>query len=133
MLPYTGISGRQTHLLGGVDDLLASLEDSLTTLNTIKSSKYVSPIKVYHIEVHIYSIDLLVFSTQVDTLLLYTMYGQTISNYTVSQCIVISIPYCHQLYVTTVGRFTVIPIPLSSTVLRIQLKDLLLRYVFCYL
>lgn len=58
LLPYTGVSGRQTHLLGGVDDLLASLEDSLTTLNTIKSSKYVSPIKVYHIEVHMVSIHL---------------------------------------------------------------------------
>ena len=47
LVPYTGISGRLTHLLGGVDDLLASLEDSLTTLNTIKNSKYVSPIKVH--------------------------------------------------------------------------------------
>ena len=45
-MPYKGLSERQSHILGGIDDLLSSLEDSLTTLSTIKSSRYVDPIKV---------------------------------------------------------------------------------------
>ncbi len=45
-MPYQTVGGRQTFVLGGVDDLLASLEDSITTLVTIKSSKHVVPIKV---------------------------------------------------------------------------------------
>lgn len=45
MVPYSCISGRQTYILGGVEDLLISLDDALTTLATIRSSKYVNPIK----------------------------------------------------------------------------------------
>ena len=46
LVPYTTTGNRQTFLLGGVEDLFSSLEDSLTTLGTIKNSKYVAPVKV---------------------------------------------------------------------------------------
>lgn len=46
LVPYKGLTERLTHILGGVDDLLASLDDSLTTLNVIKASRYVGSIKV---------------------------------------------------------------------------------------
>lgn len=46
LLSEKGVGERPTHILGGVEDLLASLEDSLLTISTIKSSRYVSPIKV---------------------------------------------------------------------------------------
>jgi dynein heavy chain len=45
LVPYTTTGNRQTFLLGGVEDLFSSLEDSLTTLGTIKNSKYVAPVK----------------------------------------------------------------------------------------
>lgn len=45
-MPYQTVGGRQTHILGGVEDLLSSLEDGITSLATIKSSKHVAPIKV---------------------------------------------------------------------------------------
>lgn len=46
---YNSSTRRQTYILGGIDDLLLSLEDALTTLATIRSSKYVNPIKVWAI------------------------------------------------------------------------------------
>ena len=46
LVAYCGSSGRQTCVLGGVEELLALLDDSLATLSTIRSSKYATPIKV---------------------------------------------------------------------------------------
>ncbi len=46
LVGHSGLTERPTHILSGVEDLLASIEDSLLTINTIKSSKYVKPIKV---------------------------------------------------------------------------------------
>ncbi len=46
LLPYKGLSERTTFILGGVEEIFASLEDSLTVLNIIKSSRYVGPIRV---------------------------------------------------------------------------------------
>lgn len=46
MVTYSCSAGRQTYILGGIEDFLSSLEDALTTLATIRSSKYVDPIKV---------------------------------------------------------------------------------------
>ena len=45
-MAYCGSSGRQTCVLGGVEELVALLDDSLATLATIRSSKYATPIKV---------------------------------------------------------------------------------------
>ncbi len=47
LVPYQTLGGRQTCVLGGIEDLLASLEDGITTLVTIKNSKHVAPIKVW--------------------------------------------------------------------------------------
>ena len=46
LVPYKGLTERLTYILGGVDDLLATLEDSLTSLSIIKASRYVAPIRV---------------------------------------------------------------------------------------
>ena len=49
LVAYKGFTDRLTYILGGVEDLFASLEDSLTVLNIINSSKFVEPIKVTHL------------------------------------------------------------------------------------
>ncbi len=46
LIPYKGLTERLTYVLGGADDLMSSLEDSITSLSIIKASKYVAPIKV---------------------------------------------------------------------------------------
>ena len=46
MVAYKGLSERTTFILSGVEEIFASLEDSLTVLNIIKSSRYVGPIRV---------------------------------------------------------------------------------------
>ena len=45
-MPYKGLSERTTHILAGVEEIFATLEDNLTVLNIIKSSRYVGPIRV---------------------------------------------------------------------------------------
>ncbi len=47
LVGHSGLTERPTHILAGVEDLLASIEDSLLTINTLKNSKYVKPIKVH--------------------------------------------------------------------------------------
>jgi len=46
LVPYKGITERLTYILGGAEDLLVSLDDSLISLSIIKASSYVAPIKV---------------------------------------------------------------------------------------
>ena len=46
MISYKGLSERVTYILGGVEDIFATLEDNITVLNIIKSSRYVGPIRV---------------------------------------------------------------------------------------
>lgn len=46
LVAYKGLSERTTYIMSGVEEIFASLEDSLTVLNIIKSSRYVGPIRV---------------------------------------------------------------------------------------
>ena len=47
LVAHRGVTERPTHVLAGVEDLLASIEDSLLTISTIRSSRYVGSIKVW--------------------------------------------------------------------------------------
>ncbi len=46
LLGHKGMMERPTHILAGVDDLLASIEDSLLTINILRGSRYINPIMV---------------------------------------------------------------------------------------
>ncbi len=48
LVGHSGMMERPTHILAGVDDLLASIEDSLLTINILRSSHYINPIMVTH-------------------------------------------------------------------------------------